>query len=75
VKIRNSGSDPWLAVEPHNEMMSFLGHTRDGLRISVPPKTEGRNVGVYTELGVRGDFEMTASYEILAIRAPRGTTA
>jgi hypothetical protein len=67
VSFHDSGSDPWLGVEPRNELMALLRFTPDGLRISVPLGTKGRNIGVYTRFGVRGDFEITASYEILAV--------
>ncbi len=44
---------------------------RRGLRIAIPPKTDGRGVGAFTLFGVHGDFEITASFEILRADRPR----
>ncbi|MDR3637967.1 MAG: heparinase II/III family protein [Isosphaeraceae bacterium] len=63
-----------LSVEPTSGLSSLVKLERRGLRLTVPPKTEGQNVGVYTRFGVRGDFEITASYEVLATGQPEGVS-
>jgi hypothetical protein len=55
-----------------------LGHLAkpgpDGLRMVVPAGTEGRHVGIYTRFGLRGDFEVTASYEVRGAARPKVRT-
>ena len=44
---------------------------RRGLRIAIPRDTNCHGVGAFTMFGVRGDFEVTASYEILKAERPK----
>ena len=61
----------WLHLEPNRPIASLAKPDRRGLRIAIPPKTESRGVGTFTLFGVRGDFEVTASFEILRADRPR----
>ena len=61
----------WLHLEPNRPIASLAKPDRRGLRIAIPPKTDCRGVGVFTLFGVRGDFEVTASFEVLKADRPR----
>ncbi len=61
----------WLHLEPNRPIASLAKPDRRGLRIAIPPKTDCRGVGVFTLFGVRGDFEVTASFEVLRADRPR----
>ncbi len=61
----------WLHLEPNGPLASLAKPDRRGLRIAIPPKTDCRGVGAFTLFGVHGDFEVTASFEILRADRPR----
>jgi hypothetical protein len=63
--------DRWLGIEPSGPLSSLAKADEQGLRIAIPAKTNCRGVGVYTRFGVHGDFEITASFEILKADKPR----
>ena len=65
----------WLHLEPNGPLTSLAKPDRRGLRIAIPPKTECRGVGAFTMFGIRGDFEVTASFEILKADRPRRAAA
>jgi hypothetical protein len=61
----------WLHLEPNGPLTSLVKPDRRGLRIAIPPRTECRGVGAFTLFGVHGDFEVTASFEVLGAQRPR----
>ena len=61
----------WLHLEPNGPLASLAKPDRRGLRIAIPPKTDCRGVGAFTLFGVHGDFEVTASFEVLRADRPR----
>jgi serine/threonine protein kinase len=61
----------WLHLEPNGPLASLAKPDRRGLRIAIPPKTYCRGVGAFTLFGVHGDFEVTASFEVLRADRPR----
>ena len=61
----------WLHLEPNGPLASLAKPDRRGLRIAIPPRTDCRGVGAFTLFGVHGDFEVTASFEILRADRPR----
>jgi hypothetical protein len=60
----------WLAVEPSGPLSVLAKSERRGLRTVIPPKTECRGVGVFTKFGIHGDFEVTATFEIVKCGRP-----
>jgi serine/threonine protein kinase len=61
----------WLHLEPNGPLASLAKPDHRGLRIAIPPKTDCRGVGAFTLFGVHGDFEVTASFEVLGADRPR----
>ncbi len=61
----------WLHLEPNGPLTSLVKPDRRGLRIAIPRKTECRGIGAFTLFGVHGDFEVTASFEVLSAERPR----
>jgi hypothetical protein len=61
----------WLHLEPNGPLASLAKPDRRGLRIAIPPRTDCSGVGAFTLFGVHGDFEVTASFEILRADRPR----
>ena len=61
----------WLHLEPNRPIASLAKPDRRGLRIAIPQKTDCQGVGAFTLFGARGDFEVTASFEILRADRPR----
>jgi hypothetical protein len=61
----------WLHLEPNRPIASVAKPDRRGLRITIPPKTDCLGVGAFTLFGVHGDFEVTASFEVLNAERPR----
>jgi hypothetical protein len=60
----------WLQVMASPELKSAARPDAKGMRITIPART-GKTVGVFTTFGVRGDFEITASYEVLSEQRPK----
>jgi hypothetical protein len=61
----------WLHLEPNGPLASLAKPDHRGLRIAIPPKTDCRGVGAFTMFGVHGDFDITASFEILKADRPK----
>ena len=62
----------WLHLEPNGPLGSLVKPDPRGLRIAIPAKTDALGVGAFTRFGVHGDFEVTASFEILKADRPEG---
>ncbi len=60
-----------IRVEGSGVQISLVKPTNEGLRVHVPPRTEGAGVGLCTKFGIQGDFEVIASYQVRD--APRPT--
>jgi serine/threonine protein kinase len=70
--FRNEKYDyTWLRIEGSGILATLMKPERRGLRLAIPPKTQGRLLGIYTRFGVHGDFEITASFEVLAAEKPQ----
>ncbi len=59
-----------LRVEGSGVLVSLVKPTKNGLRVHVPPRTNGAGVGLCTKFGIRGDFEVVVSYEIIDAPKP-----
>ena len=71
LSFRNSHYDHQsIRVEGSGVQISLVKPTVNGLRVHVPPKTNGSGVGLCTKFGIRGDFELSVSYEILDAPKP-----
>ncbi len=71
LSFRNSHYDyQSIRVEGSGVQISLVKPTINGLRVHVPPKTNGSGVGLCTKFGIRGDFELSVSYEILDAPKP-----
>jgi len=65
----------WLTVEPSGPLSVLAKSDRRGLRTAIPSKTQSRGVGVYTKFGIHGDFEVTATFEVLKCDRPDTDTS
>jgi serine/threonine protein kinase len=61
----------WLHLEPNGPLTALAKPDRRGFRIQIPPRTDCRGIGAFTLFGIRGDFEVTASFEILRADRPK----
>lgn len=49
---------------------NFLAPTADGMRIAVPALEGGADIGVAARFAIGGDFEITATYELVDVPKP-----
>jgi serine/threonine protein kinase len=61
----------WLRLEPDGPAGNLVRPEARGLRIAIPAKTNTAGIGTFTRFGVHGDFEITASFEILKVDKPK----